>query len=334
MAGRDHDDDLLGPLRRLDSRADERFADRLEAELRVGHAAARRPAPPVWRRLAVLAPALTLLVVVATTTLVLRDDTRSAALEISDANGVVVTLPDGTEVADPADGFALPDGAMVTVSPGGSATIDSVTLGAGAVVTVRDGSLVTDVVGTTTTAVTTSSAPPVTEPTTVDPPPSSTGPATTAPLPSTSTTRPDVTPTSVTPTPTRPVDEVEPPVDTRVEPTPETTVEPVDAGVDQPELALRLRVRPGDKGVMVVWRAEGVGERPWRTVLLRHRGRGEPAWPVVRGTSELASTDGDTPGDYLDTDVGGDLPLRYRIVVVDAADGLVAQSAVQTVAVG
>ncbi len=105
MVGREHDDDLLGPLRRLDSPADERFADRLEVELRIGHAAARRPRQPVWRRVAVLAPALALLVVVATTTLVLRDDTRSAALEITDATGVVVTLPDGTEVADPSDGF-------------------------------------------------------------------------------------------------------------------------------------------------------------------------------------------------------------------------------------
>jgi len=96
----------------------------------------------------VAAPVLLLLLAAATVTLVVRDEGTATALEVRDADNVTITLPDVSQVENPADGFALGESAIVMVGEAGSITIDDVTLGSGAVVRVRDGRLVTDIVVT------------------------------------------------------------------------------------------------------------------------------------------------------------------------------------------
>ena len=148
------DDHPLEPLARAEvADLDAAARDRIEAGLRVQHAARPTADGPARspRRWLVAAPALVVLLVVVTVALLARDTAPAVALEVRDAMDVVVTLPDGSTVQDPADGFALVDGAVVVIADGGSITIDDVTLPGGTTVTVRDGRLVTDVVATTTT---------------------------------------------------------------------------------------------------------------------------------------------------------------------------------------
>jgi len=124
-----------------------RFVELLESRLRVAHAEKNRvPATvgPRWGRLVGLATVAAVVLAAATAGLVYRDRSVSSALEMSDASGVSLTLPDGSRIDDPADGFELPNGTVIVIRIGGSAVIDDVVLNEGAVVTVRDGALVTD----------------------------------------------------------------------------------------------------------------------------------------------------------------------------------------------
>jgi len=124
-----------------------RFVELLESQLRVAHAEQNRaPATfgPRWGRLVGLATVAVVVLAAATAGLVYRDRSVSSALEMSDASGVSLTLPDGSTIDDPADGFELPNGTVIVIKIGGSAVVDDVVLGEGAVVTVRDGALVTD----------------------------------------------------------------------------------------------------------------------------------------------------------------------------------------------
>lgn len=128
-------------------RLDEAASARIESGLRVLHA--QRQATPQrarWQAWLVAAPALALAVAVVTIALLAGDERGVAALELRGAENVVITLPGGAEVTDPADGYRLVEGAVLTVGEGGRVTIDDRVLGAGAVVTVEQGALVTDTV--------------------------------------------------------------------------------------------------------------------------------------------------------------------------------------------
>jgi hypothetical protein len=311
----------LGPLADSDvPELDAVTRDRLEAGLRVQFAD-RHPAPPprgIPRRF-VIGPVIALVLLVATIALVARDEAAVAALELSDAVNVVVTLPDGAVVNDPADGFALVDGAVVTVGPEGRVTIDEITLAAGAVVRVRDGRLVTDVVATTTIERPRSTDD--VEPGRTDPPV-------------------DVPPTtSVTvPVDSRPSDVGDAPVSTstRRPLPPESSRPPTDSlpaeepGDREPpkEVAVGLRVDRHDEGVRVAWNVEGVAGREWRVLVIRTADGSEPA---LTGDRTVIG-EGDH-GEVLDEIRGlpdGTTTLRYGVVVLDRGDGVVARSAVQT----
>ena len=335
-------DDPLSPLRSTRP-VDPDFADRLESSLRVQHAAGRsapaRPSP--WRRVVLVAPVL-LLVAVASAVLVLRDDTPSAALELHEAHNVVVTLPDGSMLVDPT-GLELVDGTVVSVGDGGRAVIDDVELGAGSVVTIRGGELITADPATTTS---TAAAGRDDRGPTPDPAPTTT-------LATSDTTRPrrdsvdadprdeppvaDQPPDSTTTVPdTRPVDDSAPP-ETTAPPDDgagqdreggSDDVDPVDRVVD-----LALEVRRVEGQVAVRWRATGTGTSDLRVLLLRSEGLDapDPDWPVGPGVTIAAETLGSDPGRFLDEIPGEDVKRRYRAVAL-LADEVVARSAVQTLA--
>lgn len=320
----------LDPLASADApELDAATRARLESGLRVQHAAqrstgARRPLP----RWAALVPVVAL-VLLATVTLVLRDEAAVAALELSGARDVTITLPDGEVVLDPADGFALIDGAVVVVGASGSATIDDIALAPGAVVTVRDGQLVSDVVATTTTTATDRALPPDDGVPPIDEPPTDRPPTTTtAPGPATTTTVRD--------DPSRPDDRPHPPVTTEgpVDPPVDTVVPPVDSPpVDPPadrgtEISLALRVGRVDGGVRVAWNVERADIEGWRVVVMRTTDESDP----VDASTGTVVGEG-RRGEVVDrrTDLPDPLPeLRYRLIVLDAEGGAVARGPVQT----
>jgi len=129
---------------------DPAFAEALQARLLAVAATGPRTSPQPRRRSAgmrwqVGMLAAGLAVVVLTVLVVGRPivpaPTPSAApLELTATVNVIVTLVDGTTIANP-DGLYLPEGATVTVGDGGSAQIGDVTLQAGEVVGVHDGRL-------------------------------------------------------------------------------------------------------------------------------------------------------------------------------------------------
>ncbi len=128
-------------------RIDESASARIESGLRVLHSQQRStPQRAGWRAWLVAAPALALAVVVVTIALIAGDERGVAALELRGAENVVIALPGGAVVTDPPDGYRLVEGAVLTVGEGGRVTIDDRVLGAGAVVTVEQGVLVTDTV--------------------------------------------------------------------------------------------------------------------------------------------------------------------------------------------
>ncbi|MDW3217715.1 MAG: hypothetical protein R8F63_03795 [Acidimicrobiales bacterium] len=332
----EHDDQRRHPLDALaESRVpelDPTSRDRIEAGLRVQHAgqrtasAARSP-----RRWLVAVPALAIALVIATAVLVVRDTAPVAALEVRDAQGVVVTLPDGSVVRDPVDGFELRDGAVVAVEIGGSITIDDVTLTGGTTVTVRDGRLVTDVVATTTTDAVDDrpgDAPPG------DDPPTDTRATTTTSTTTEPVDRPADRPTTTTTSapPDRPGDEPrpEPPRDGGDDPPPVDAGDGTDDGEakDGVDVAVALRVRAGDGAIRVAWNAEGIGDEPWRVVVVRTTDGSVPAASgdgVVVGSGrhgELLEQRADFPEDLGE--------IVYRVLVLDEADGVVARSAPQT----
>lgn len=265
------------------------------------------------------APVLLLLLAAATVTLVVRDEGTATALEVRDADNVTITLPDGSQVENPADGFALGESAIVMVGEAGSITIDDVTLGSGAVVRVRDGRLVTDIVVT-------APGPPDYLDESDAPTPTVTAPTTSAPT----------APTTAAPADTRPAD------------SPTTVVRPVDrppeeSGGDRPgtnrpaeerddvaparDVAVALRVNGRDGQIRVVWEATGLDEA-WTVHVLRSTDGSTPVDPAsavtvaIGASGELTERRNDLPDDIA--------ALRYRVVVLDDSGAVVASSAVQT----
>ncbi len=326
--------DEHNPLERLDlggdrsPAADPQFADRLEASLRVAHADRQRAAAPIWRRVAVVAPMLVVLLVVATVAVVVRDESPSAALVLTDASDVTVHLPDGSTLFDPADGFLLVDGTVIEIADGGSVTIDEITVDSAAVFTVRDGALVSDVAGTTTTdrppGSTTSGS--VTERTTTSVPDTDRTTSTTVAPPS---TRPVDSPTTLPPPPR----DDETAADARDQ---APTDEPGDHGV---ALEISLRVRAGDGGVRLAWNVVG-GEDGWTTIVMRRSGdhavesgpgAGIDVLLAEPGVVLVAERPGAGAGELFDRVALGDGPVRYRVLVLDGARGIVASSPAQIV---
>ncbi len=327
------DENPLGPLFEDDHGqfgADTRFADRLEASLRVRHADGRYPRVPMWRRMAVVAPAMVVLLVVASVALIVRDESPSAALVVTDATNVVVHLPDGSSVEDPHDGFVLSDGAVIEILDGGTATIDGITVDAPATMTVRDGLLVTDIDGTTTTdrAHDTTSSTAARDRTTVPP---ESDRATTSATEAPTTTREDDS-TTVAPTTTtvadRP-DRGDPPTPTVTDP-PRSDEEPEPRPVP---LEISLRVRAGDGGVRVAWNVLG-RQDDWRTLVIRRIGDADHGPSLDSGIDSvladpsitaIADTRSGT-GEAVDDPPLDSGPVRYRVLVVDEAGGIVGAS--------
>ncbi len=310
---------------RLDMDADPRFAGQLEARLRIQHAEGRPARVPLWRRLGIVAPAMLVLLVVASITVVIRDQSPSSALVLTHASNVVVHLPDGTSIEDPADGFMLGNGAVIEIRDGGEATIDGVTLDTAAFLTVRDGLLVSDVEGANPTD--RSDAAAASDPTAPEPDSDGTTTSTTAPPPTTGAPRdPDDAPT------TEPADRPRP------DDHPTTTVRDHSRTDDEPRqtpLEISLRTQMVDGGVRVSWSVAG-GEDGWRTVVVRQAGDSHDDRSLEGGIDALvadptiavvADNSGLGAGELVDTPPEDGGQVRYRVVVVDETGGIVDASA-------
>lgn len=301
-----------------DHRMSEGAADRLEADLRIAHAerATRPGRGPVWRRPVALAGVAVVVMLVAVASLVVRDTAPSAALILTDAAGVTVVLPDGSEVVDPDDGFTLPEGAIVSIAEGGRATIDDATIDEASVLEVRDGALVARV------DVTTTEAPEVEVPT-----------STTVAVDRTTTTtlepkddRPDEPATTTT---------TSPPADTRRDDPAASTTLPVDRTDEkrrdrdrEPHTAvdIGLQVEVADGGLRVRWSVTPL-EPGWQVVVHRRIGDGERT-VVVGPTAEAEGEIVDVP----DVVAGDERPrVRYRVAVLDEAGELIGAGPFQSV---
>ncbi len=325
--------------------ADERFADRLEASLRVSHAQLRPTRQPLWRRLSVAGSVMVVLLVLTSVALLARDEAPSAALVLTNASNVIVHLPDGTSVEDPADGYLLIDGAVIEVRDGGVATIDDVTVDSAALFTVRDGLLVTDVAGTTTT----DRSPDTTTVSATDAPatdaPVTDGPISDAPNTDEATTT--LAPTTTIQSETTTVAPRSPSVD---QAPPDDHARPDDDHDDAPHppvddrdhgrvaLEISLRVRVIDAGVRVVWNVVG-GEDGWTTIVVREVGDSESRVTVesdlagflsdaaVTVVSEVGTTD---HGEVLDSAPRDEGRISYRVIVLDGEGGVVGSSPPQS----
>ncbi len=342
MSGADFDpDDPLAPLRGSASAADDRFVDQLDTRLRVQHAADRHPSrQPLWRRVAVLAPTMVVLLVVASVVVVARDQGPSAALVLTDAENVTVYLPDGTAINDPADGFELIEGATIEIRDGGMATIDNVTVDAAAILVVRDGELITDVIVTTTTTGRDDSKPdtrPKADVTdeTRDEEAGETGRDVGEPEIDIDADRsergsgndrsPSTTVTTVRPAPTDDPDRDGEPDDP-----------PPSSPVDAAAVEIGMRLRLVDEGVRISWLVRGADES-WSVAVVRRDG--DSSGDGLSTMTELLAVDGVTlvvdarqasEGQVVDGGPGGDAPVRYRVLVVDSGGGIVAASPAQS----
>jgi len=343
------------------------FVDRLDAELRIAHAErGRGTAPsPRWGRLGALASVAAVVLAVATAGLVWNDRSVSSALEMTDAIGVQVTLPDGSTIEDPADGFDLPEGAIIVVSIGGSVTIDDVSLGEGSTVTVRDGSLVTDVVVTTSTAPPAgpserSDRPddtgPVPPPTATNEPPSVSSMEPPAGEPS-RPVRPDDHPgTQPVPEPPLPTDRPTQPGRDAIHPAPQpnpqkggptvtieprplippVTIEPPPIVPPNPSTQVGLSVRRHGRTrrVTLRWSTGPATDALWRSVVIRSSADAPPDWPLGPGMVLLGEAPAGQPGEAVDEVPPGTSVASYRVVLLDSAGGVVARGVVQSVMLG
>ena len=302
----------VGPEARLDAHV----ADHIEASLRVAHAEQRTPAAPWWRRSIALAPAAVLIVVAISAALVLRTESPSAALVITDAENVTIVLPSGDIVTDPADGFELPDGAVIEIGAAGMVSIDDVVIDEPARFAVVDGSLVSDVIATTTTPDRPDHLDPSTT-TTVEPAEVTTT-TTTEPVrdePATTTTVTERTTTTTT---------TEPPPRTDDRRDDDRRDERRDDEPDPepgPAVGIGFQVdRVEGDGARVSWNVTGALDG-WTVSIRRTIGDGTPVTVVSNGplTGELVETFG--------RDAEG--RVRYRLLVLDEAGGEVASAPAQ-----
>ncbi len=321
--------------------ADERFADRLEASLRVSHAQLQPTRQPLWRRLSVAGSVMVVLLVLTSVALLARDEAPSAALVLTNASNVTVHLPDGTSIEDPADGYLLIDGAVIEVRDGGVATIDDVTVDSVALFTVRDGLLVTDVAGTTTT----DRSPDTTTTISATDAPAADGPITDAPITDEATTTVAPTTTIQSETTTvaprsRSVDEAPPDDHARTDDehvdTPHPPVD--DRNHGRVALEISLRVRVIDAGVRVVWNVAG-GEDGWTTIVAREVGDSESGVTVESGlagflsdaTVTIVSETGTADhGEVIDSVPRDEGRISYRVIVLDGEGGVVGSSPPQS----
>lgn len=328
-------DDPLEPLRSGvpdDHQIAPAVADRIEAALRVAHAAHAPTAArvPAWRRPIALAALALVVLLAAVASLVVRDTAPSAALVLRDAAGVTVALPDGSRVVDPADGFRLPDGAIITIAVGGMATIDGTTIESPSVLEVRDGSLVIQVDVTSTQPPTTERVPPTTTTvaerattTTSEAPAAVDRDDDTAPTTTTQPTRPDEPDTTTSARPDRDRGEGGPP---RGDGDGDAPADDPPDRIDASTVEIELRVRPVDRGFSVAWMVAPL-EAGWQVVVERQLPDGDPT--VVAGpTTEAAGEFVDDP----DVRVGRDGPrVRYRVSVIDEAGEVIASGPFQSV---
>lgn len=313
-------------------------ADRLEAGLRVAHAdrSDQGTFVPLWRRAAVIAPVVAIAVVSLTLLVIAQGETPSAAFVLTDAENVVVTLPDGSVVVDPDDGLELPDGTVLEIGDGGMATIDDVVVDVPAVLEIREGRLVSDVVATTTS---TSSSTTTTTTTTT-----STTTTTGAPTTTVAEAEPERTTTSA-PERDRDRDRDEPREDRDRDDRDEDRPTDADADADGDEegdgdrrdrgrdrevsddappqvIEVALQLEPTDDGVRVSWDVTPLDDR-FSVVISRSVGGADPA-PIVT-TSDASGSVVDEPGQS-----DGRRGPRYRLVVVDEVGGVVAAGPVQS----
>ncbi|MBT5140001.1 MAG: hypothetical protein HOM37_13200 [Acidimicrobiaceae bacterium] len=337
MTGADFDpDDPLAALRGATTAAEDRFVDQLDARLRVQHATGRRRVrQPLWRRVAVLAPTMVVLLVVASVVFVVRDQSPSAAFVLTDVENVTVHLPDGTSIDDPADGFELTEGARIEIRDGGMVTIDGVTVDAAAVLVVRNGELVTDIVPTTTTIDTTGTSGTRTDEDDTDDDPTRDGASDDDRAEDPEVDRSDDSdetdaqpPTTVTTVLSRPDDE------------PDSDSGPVDPSsaspVDVPLVEIGMRLRSVDGGVRINWSVRGADDS-WSVAILRRDG--DDVIEEFSTVSEILAIDSVTlvgnarqssEGQVVDGSPHGDGPVRYGVLVVDSGGGIVASSPAQS----
>ena len=351
----------------VDPQPTSEFVDRLETQLRIAHARPGRDAAPGrgWGRLGGLAAVAVVVLAAATAGLVWNDRSVSSALEMTNAIGVKVTLPDGSTVEDPDDGFDLPEGAVIVVRIGGSVTIDDVSLEEGSTVMVRDGELITEV------EIITSTAPPpeptgrldqpsdaelVPGPADAPEPSASYAPSPSIDEPAMPSPRDD--PPGKLPKPEPPAPAQHPAVP-GIDPSrpapphnpqksgPTVTIEPRPIGppitIESPspvppaistELGLSVRRHANTRKVVLRW-STGPGIDPqWRTVAIRSSADAQPDWPLGPGSVALGEAPAGTPGHAVD-DVPADMAaVSYRVVMLDSAGSVVARGAVQSVILG
>jgi hypothetical protein len=337
MTGADFDpNDPLAALRGTTRAAEDRFVDQLDARLRVQHASGRPPVrQPLWRRVAVLAPTMVVLLVVASVVVVVRDQSPSAAFVLTDVENVTVYLPDGTSIDDPADGFELTEGARIEIRDGGMVTIDDVTVDVAAVLIVRNGELVTDIVPTTTTIDTSSTSGTRTNEDDTDDDPTRDGGTDDDRAVDPEVDRSDDSdeidaqpPTTVTTVRSRPDDEP----DSDSGPDDPSSASPVDV----PVVEIGMRLRSVDGGVRINWTVRGA-EDSWSVAILRSEG--DDAVEEFSTVSEMLALDSVTlvgnarqasEGHVVDGSPQGDGPVRYRVLVVDSGGGIVASSPAQS----
>ena len=337
MAGADFDpNDPLAALRGATRAAEDRFVDQLDARLRVQHATGRRPErQPLWRRIAVLAPTMVVLLVVASVLIVVRDQSPSAAFVLTDVENVTVYLPDGTSIDDPADGFVLTEGARIEIRDGGMATIDNVMVDVAAVLVVRNGELVTDIVPTTTTIDTNGTSGMRTDEGATDDDPTRDGDSDDDRSVDPEIDRSDDSdeidaqpPTSVTTVLSRPDDEP----DSDSGPDHPSPASPVDV----PIVEIGMRLRAVDGGVRITWSVRGADDA-WSVAILRHDG--DDSVEELSTVSEMFAIDSvilvgnarqASEGHVVDDSPQGDRPVRYRVLVVDSGGGIVASSPAQS----
>ena len=337
MPGADFDpNDPLASLRGPTTAAGDRFVDQLDARLRVQHAASRQPVrQPLWRRVAVLAPTMVVLLVVASVLVVARDQNPSAAFVLTNAENVTQHLPDGTSINDPADGFELIEGARIEIRDGGMATFGDVTVDVVAVLVVRNGELVTDVIPTTTITGTSSTSDPATDDADTDDDPVRDEDSDDGGVVDPEIDRSDDLdevdvrpPTTTTTVGSRPDDEP----DHDSDPDDPSPASPVDA----PVVEIGMRLRSVDGGVRINWLVQGADDS-WSVAVVRSEGDGFGEESSTVG--ELLAIDivtlvGDarqaSEGQVVDDAPEGDGLVRYRVLVVDSGGGIVASSPAQS----